>query len=61
MLNYVPAFAENAVVTGSDVNLRSGPGTNYRIINCLAGGSSVNVTDRSNDSWYAVDYGSQSG
>lgn len=57
----VNAYAETAVVTGSDVNLRSGPGTNYRIINCLSSGSSVNVTDRSNDSWYAVDYGSQSG
>ena len=39
----VPAFAENAVVTGTEVNLRSGPGTNYKIINCLAGGSSVQV------------------
>ena len=57
----VSAFAQSAVVTGTEVNLRSGPGTNYRIINCLSGGSSVNVTDRSNDSWYAVDYGSQSG
>ena len=57
----VPAFAENAVVTGTEVNLRSGPGTNYKIINCLAGGSSVQVTDCSNGSWYAVNYGSQSG
>lgn len=55
------AYADRAVVTGTEVNLRSGPGTNYKIINCLAGGSSVNVTDRSNGSWYAVDYGSQSG
>lgn len=57
----ITAFAETAVVTGTEVNLRSGPGTNYRVINCLSGGSSVTVTDRSNDSWYAVDYGSQSG
>lgn len=55
------AFADTAVVTGTEVNLRSGPGTNYKIINCLAGGSSVNVTDCSNSSWYAVDYGNQSG
>ena len=55
------AYADRAVVTGTEVNLRSGPGTNYKSINCLAGGSSVNVTDRSNGSWYAVDYGSQSG
>ena len=57
----VNAFAETAVVTGTEVNLRSGPGTNYRVINCLSGGSSVTVTDRSNESWYAVNYGSQSG
>ncbi len=55
------AFADTALVTGSEVNLRSGPGTNYKIINCVAGGSRVNVTDCSNSSWYAVDYGSQSG
>ena len=30
------AFADTAVVTGTEVNLRSGPGTNYKIINCLA-------------------------
>lgn len=55
------AFADTALVTGSEVNLRSGPGTNYKIINCVAGGSRVNVTDCSNSGWYAVDYGSQSG
>ncbi len=55
------AYADMAVVTGSEVNLRSGPGTNYKVINCLSAGSSVNVTDRSNGSWYAVNYGSQSG
>ena len=55
------AYADTAVVTGTEVNLRAGPGTNYKVINCLSAGSSVNVTDRSNGSWYAVNYGSQSG
>ena len=55
------AYAESAVVTGSEVNLRSGPGTNYRVIDCLTRGSSVTVTDRSGDTWYAVDYNGQSG
>ncbi|MDO5413559.1 MAG: SH3 domain-containing protein, partial [bacterium] len=55
------AYAESAVVTGSEVNLRAGPGTNYRVIDCLTRGSSVTVTDRSGDTWYAVDYNGQSG
>lgn len=55
------AYAESAVVTGSEVNLRSGPGTNYRVIDCLIRGSTVTVTDRSGDTWYAVEYNGQSG
>lgn len=57
----VSAWAESAVVTGNEVNLRSGPGTNYRVIDCLTRGNTVTVTDRSNSSWYAVDYNGQSG
>lgn len=55
------AYAESAVVTGSEVNLRAGPGTNYRVIDCLTWGSTVTVTDRSGSIWYAVDYNGQSG
>lgn len=55
------AFAEAAVVTGSDVNLRSGPGVNYRVLECLPKGASVTVTDRSNSDWYAVEYNGMSG
>lgn len=36
----VPAFAEGAVVTGSGVNLRSGPGLNYQVVDCLPKGAS---------------------
>ena len=28
----VPAFAEAGTVTGSGVNMRSGPGTNYGVV-----------------------------
>jgi len=55
------AFAEDATVTGADVNLRSGPGTNYRVVACLSEGTTVNVTDRSNPDWYAVTYNGTSG
>ena len=57
----VPALAETAVVAGSDVNLREGPGTNYRILDCLPWGTSVTVTDRSDDTWYAVEVDGQPG
>ncbi|MGN0981964.1 MAG: SH3 domain-containing protein [Candidatus Limivicinus sp.] len=58
---HLTAYAESAVVTGSEVNLRSGPGTNYRVLDCLTRGSTVTVTDRSGSTWYAVDYNGQSG
>ena len=57
----VPAWAESAVVTGSEVNLRAGPGMNYRIVDCLDRGTTVNVTDRSNGSWYAIEYDGETG
>ena len=57
----VPAWAETAVVAGSDVNLREGPGTGYRILDCLPRGASVTVTDRSDDTWYAVEVDGQPG
>ena len=57
----VPARAETAVVAGSDVNLREGPGTNYRILDCLPWGTSVTVTDQSDDTWYAVEVDGQPG
>lgn len=55
------AFAESATVVGSAVNLRSGPGTNYQVLDTLAAGTVVDVTDRSNSGWYAVSYGGQNG
>ena len=59
VLLVIPAFAET--VTASDVNLRSGPGTGYSILDCLPKGKSVTVTDRSNSSWYAVNYNGRDG
>jgi len=52
-----PAFAEDATVTGNEVYLRSGPGINYRVVDVLPKGAKVTVTDTSNSSWYAVNYG----
>lgn len=55
------AFADSATVNGSDVNLRSGPGTGYDIIDCLPKGAEVEVIDCSNSAWYAIRYDGQEG
>lgn len=57
----VSVFAEDAEITGNDVNFRSGPGTEYAIYDCLPKGTVVTVTDRSNGEWYGVTYGGHSG
>ena len=61
MLPMPTAFAESATVTGSDVNMRSGPGTNYPVVDCLPKGAAVTVTDMSNPDWYAVSYNGATG
>jgi uncharacterized protein YraI len=55
-LAHASAWAETAVVTGSEVNMREGPGTNFRIIGCLPQGAYVTVTDRSSAPWYCIEY-----
>ena len=57
----VSAFAESAVVTGSDVNFRSGPGSEYEVTECLAKGTVVTVNDRSNPNWYCVTFDGRTG
>ena len=52
----VTAYAENAVITGDNVNLRSGPGMNYKVVGSIPRGASVKVEDRSNEEWNAVTY-----
>ena len=50
----VTVFAEQAVVTGSGVNIRSGPGTSFGIIDTVPCDTLVEVTERTNASWYQV-------
>ena len=45
------------VVTGSGVNLRSGPGTGYRVVSTAAKGAKCYIIGL-NDGWYKVIYGS---
>lgn len=57
----IPAFADSATVTGNDVNVRSGPGQGFPVVDCLPRGYTVNVTDLSDGSWYEVEYNGMSG
>ena len=41
----ISASAEGATVTGSDVNVRSGPGTNYAISGSVKKGDAYTVTE----------------
>lgn len=51
-----PAFAESAVVTGSRVNVRSGPGTNYYAITAIDRNTVVDIVNRYDDTWYEINY-----
>ena len=57
----VTAFAEQATVTGNEVNVRSGPGMAFSITDSLKRGTVVEVLNRSNDSWYQVSWDHGSG
>ena len=48
-----PAASRNAVVTGSTVNVRGGPGTTNSVINQVAQGDSLPVLEQSGD-WFRV-------
>ena len=57
----VTAYAEGATVTGSQVNVRSGPGVSYDVLGSVSRGTILEVTDRSNSDWYAISYGGRVG
>lgn len=48
-------------VADNGLNLRRGPGTGYGVIVTIPCGSAITVLDRSNASWYKVQYGSYTG
>jgi stage II sporulation protein D len=47
-------------VTGTGVNIRSGPATSYSVLGTVSKGTSLTITGKSG-SWYQVKYGSQTG
>ncbi len=56
-----PASAEQAVVTGDGVCVRTGPGTAYGIFASLEHGTTVEIVNRSNSDWYLVSWAGNSG
>ncbi len=60
-LSAVPAFAEQAAVTGDNVNVRSGPGTGWPVTASLQAGTTVEVTDRTDPDWFQVSWEGGSG
>ena len=57
LMSFPTAFAESAVVTGSNVNLRSGPGTSYKQIGSIPDATKVGAVAKSDGGkWYLVYY-----
>jgi uncharacterized protein YraI len=56
----VPA-ATCSVSAATNVNIRSGPGTNFAVIGALRAGASLPVSGRSDNGWYVVTSGEQQG
>ena len=52
----VSALAAEAVVTGSEVNVRTGPGLEYEVFASLKRNTVVTVTDRSDPAWYLISW-----
>ena len=57
----VSACADQAVVTGNEVNVRNGPGTVYSISSSVSRDTTVEVLDRSNPDWYQISWDGKSG
>lgn len=50
-----------ATVSGSVVNMRKGPGTDYALVTALTKGTRVTVLSKSNSRWWKVKYSSYTG
>ena len=57
----VSANAEQAVVTGNEVNVRNGPGTVYGISASVSRDTTVEILDRSDPDWYQISWDGNSG
>ncbi|MCR5090711.1 MAG: SH3 domain-containing protein [Oscillospiraceae bacterium] len=55
------AYAEQAIVTGNGVNVRTGPGTAFGIFTTLQKDTVVTVSNRSNSAWYEIQWDGETG
>ena len=55
------AFAEKATVTGSEVNVRTGPGMSFAVFTGIPEGTEVEVLNRSDPYWYLVSWDGSNG
>lgn len=57
----VHASADQALVTGNEVNVRTGPGSAYAAFSSIDSGTTVEVVNRTNADWYLVSWDGNSG
>lgn len=56
-----PAFAANTATVIEDLNLRTGPGTGYRVLTVLPAGVAIEITGAEAEGWYPVRFNDLSG
>ena len=63
LLSFLPAqaYAQQALVSGSWVNVYSGPGSTYEIFANLDQGKTVEVINRSDAEWFLVSWDGNTG
>ncbi|MEN6461157.1 MAG: N-acetylmuramoyl-L-alanine amidase [Syntrophomonas sp.] len=55
-----PAIADSGLITGSTINVRSGPGINFSLVSSLTKDTRVEILEKSND-WVKIKSGSLTG
>ncbi|MER3465053.1 MAG: hypothetical protein C4329_12205 [Chitinophagaceae bacterium] len=54
-------YAQNLFQTTTDVKLRSGPGVKYKSLGLIKNGEKVNVIEKTNSSWFKIEYNTKTG
>ena len=54
-------YAQNLYQTTSDTRFRSGPSVKYKSIGVIKSGEKVNVLEKTNSSWFKIEYNGKTG
>lgn len=57
----ITEMSAQGMVSSETLNVRSGPGTGYKVIGIAAVGETVSITGKSDNNWYRIDYNGQEG